>query len=391
MLLEKSSKTILLEHSKAKVELYSAYLKYYFAVLGNTKYIDHIKIFDLFCGEGLYKDGNEGSPLAALRRADEFLYKPPTFTLYIHFYFNDSGKSKIEKGVLKITRLQAIVNERKYHRNIYLNFSDKDYAIALKEALPIAKENKNSRSLFFVDPYGYKKIQPQSIKSILSDYKSELILFLPISPMYRFVGPAQEKNECQYEHLRLFLEELYNYQQQCFTSMSNFIESLKFQFSEYLKLPNLYVDTFTLQRDRSNKYCMFLFAQNTVAYEKMLEAKWELDSEYGKGFKLGKQKSFFSQDNFSPYPKILLKFLCEKGSVTNIDLYHFGLSQGYLPKHTTQSLQVLISGGYPIITYSLDREDAKGYYISRSNKDENCKRKVMIMLENHEQYKNRVD
>ncbi|MDK9709011.1 MAG: three-Cys-motif partner protein TcmP [Desulforhopalus sp.] len=391
MSLEKSSKTILLEHSIAKVELYSTYLKYYFAVLGNVKFIDHIKVFDLFCGEGLYKDNNEGSPLAALSRADEFLYKPPTFTPYIHFYFNDLGKSKIEKNISKIERLRQIVRLRKYHRNIYINFSEEEFAIALEKSLPIAKEDKTSRSLFFVDPYGYKEIQPQIIKSILSDYKSELILFLPISTMYRFVGPAQEKDNGQHEHLKLFLEKLYCDGQQCFTSVANFIESLRLQFANYLHLPKLYVDTFTLQRDRVNQYCMFLFSQNDIGYEKMLEAKWELDAEQGKGFKLGKQKSLFSQETFSPYPKILLNYLVEAGAVTNIDLYHFGLTNKYLPKHTTQSLQSLVADGYPISTYSLDQKDAKGYYISSRNKDDNYERKIMIILENHEHFKNRMD
>lgn len=388
---KKSSKTILLEHSIAKVELYSTYLKYYFAVLGNVKYIDHINIFDLFCGEGLYKDNNEGSPLAALCRADEFLYKPPTFTPYVHFYFNDLEQSEIETNISKIERLKKIVSKRKYHRNIYIHFSEEDFAVALEKSLPIAIEEKNSRSLFFVDPYGYKEIQPHVVKSILSNYKSELILFLPISPMYRFVGPAQEKDDGQYEHLKLFLEELYKGRQQCFTSVTNFIESLRSQFADYLHLPKLYVDTFTLQRDRVNRYCIFLFTQNDVGYEKMLESKWELDTEHGRGFKLGKQKSLFSQETFSPYPKILLNYLIEVGKVTNIELYHFGLTNRYLPKHTTQSLQSLVTDGYPISTYSLDQKEANGYYISSKNRDDNYERKIMIILENHERYKNRMD
>jgi three-Cys-motif partner protein len=390
---DKSSKTILLEHSIAKVELYSTYLKYYFAVLGNAKYIDHIKIFDLFCGEGLYMDNNEGSPLAALKKANEFLYKPPAFTPYIHFHFNDSGKSEMEKGVSKIARLKRIVAQRKYHRNIYINFSEEDFAIALEKALPIAKDDKNSRSLFFIDPYGYKEVRPQVIKSILSDFKSELILFLPISPMYRFVGHAQEKNDSQYEHLRMFIEELYDYRQQCFISLPDFIVSLKSEFIDYLKLQKLYVDTFTIQRDRVNRYCIFLFTQNDVGYEKMLEAKWELDAEHGKGFKLGKQRSLFSQETFSPYPKILLNYLIEVGEATNVDLYYFGLSKAYLPKHTTQSLQSLVDDGYPISTYSLDQKETKKgyYYISSKNRNDNFERKIMIRLENHGQYKNRVD
>ena len=62
----RSSKTIMLEHSKAKVELYGRYLARYLNILGQVSAIESIYIFDLFCGEGIYEYNSKGSPIIAL-------------------------------------------------------------------------------------------------------------------------------------------------------------------------------------------------------------------------------------------------------------------------------------------------------------------------------------
>lgn len=384
----KSSKTVLLAHSLAKLDLYSQYLEIYFAVLGNIQYIDHINIFDLFCGEGLYLDNNEGSPLAALEKANNFFNRPQKFVPYIHLYFNDIGRSEIIKTITKICRLKSIIKERPYNKNIFINYSELEFAEALNKSLVIALEKNRSRSLFFIDPYGYKTITPPAITAILSNYKSELLLFLPISHMYRFACPAQEIDNEAYEPLKKFILELFSGEHQCFSSSLQFINALKDQFYDYIKLPNLFIDTFSLQRNKSNYYCLFFFTRNEVGFEKMLEAKWKIDTETGKGFKLGKQYSLFAPSAFSPYPDILKRLLTNKGEVTNIDLYYFGLYQGYLPKHTIQSLNHLTASGLPLERYSLDGQPANGYYISNKNRSEKFERKIGIRLPNHERYQN---
>jgi hypothetical protein len=57
----------LLEHSAVKVRLLGEYLRCYLNVISNDGYTEKIKIYDLFCGEGIYKNQGEGSPLVILR------------------------------------------------------------------------------------------------------------------------------------------------------------------------------------------------------------------------------------------------------------------------------------------------------------------------------------
>ncbi len=54
---KKDVKTNLLNHSEAKVRILGEYLKRYLNIISNDGYTQLIKIFDLFCGEGIYENG----------------------------------------------------------------------------------------------------------------------------------------------------------------------------------------------------------------------------------------------------------------------------------------------------------------------------------------------
>ena len=68
------SQVNMLEHSEAKVMLYSKYLAIYLNILARAEFIDRICIFDLLCGEGLYQNDAEGSPLVAIQKIEEHYY-----------------------------------------------------------------------------------------------------------------------------------------------------------------------------------------------------------------------------------------------------------------------------------------------------------------------------
>lgn len=62
-----NSQKILLEHSKAKVQLLGNYLNKFLSIISNLSYIQRIRVYDLFCGEGIYERGGEGSPITILK------------------------------------------------------------------------------------------------------------------------------------------------------------------------------------------------------------------------------------------------------------------------------------------------------------------------------------
>ncbi len=377
-------KTVMKEHSIAKVDLYSRYLEKYLAVLCNTVHVKSINIYDLFCGEGIYTDGHEGSPIAGIKKANKQLKDNSGNSPVIKFIFNDSGLSEIERDRKKIDRVEKFCSAIKLHPFIQFQCHDKDFSEILPFAISDSESSTRAKSLFFIDPYGYKEVKPNTLKTILSNRNAELVLFLPATMMYRFAESSFTTRHPGSEHLYTFLLELYGGQPQSFTSVFDFIDKLKQQFIDYLLPEHFYIDTFTLQRDASNTYCLIFFTRNTLGYEKMLETKWQLDQAHGRGFTLGKQWDLFSVSSgieFSPYPKLLENYLRESGPVTNKDLYHFGLKHCYLPKHTKEALDYLKKAERILINItSLDGKPARGYYLTHTDASKKNGRKVEIRL-----------
>lgn len=96
-MIQKNPKISLPDHSEAKVRLLGEYLKRYLNVIANSGFTSRIKIYDLFCGEGLYADGGEGSPIVILKQLRQI--HPNIKNLpQIDCHFNDIRPEKVEKA-----------------------------------------------------------------------------------------------------------------------------------------------------------------------------------------------------------------------------------------------------------------------------------------------------
>lgn len=339
-----NAKVVMLEHSKAKVELYSNYLATYLNILSRTPYVDIIHIYDLMCGEGVYADGSKGSPVVTIEKIKEHYFSNNKSCPNINVWFNDKGRSEIEEGRYKIERVEEICSKIFKPNNVNIKYTKRDYIEIYHEVVEeVSAFSRIERALIFLDPYGYKEIKPEHLKEFLDNGKTELILFLPISHMYRFAKISLSENTfVGGASLRDFLTALipYNNLLNNVNSPTNFIYYLKDAFKNYLKEYSIFVDKFTIQRDSQNVYCLFFFTPNALGFEKMLEAKWKLDEARGKGFRLNSgQEPLFSELEISNYPEKLKKFIKSGITKTNPDLYIFGLNEGFLPKHTTEILR----------------------------------------------------
>ncbi len=97
----------------------------------------------------------------------------------------------------------------------------------------------------------------------------------------------------------------------------------------------------------------------------MLEAKWEIDTEYGKGWDYaGNTPSLFHEYKTNPLESIMKDFLKAEKRY-NGEIYEFTLRQGFLPKHTNEifynwqnngDLEVLIASG--------EKARKKSFYIA---------------------------
>src|ERR1039457_2716913 len=272
----KLSQKIMMKHSEIKIKLLKLYLESYLTILTNSKYCGDIYLYDLFCGEGIYDDGGKGSPIVILETLKRIYFSKKSTCITTEKYnclFNDIEKSKIEK-------LQNEIKNRNLHYPEIgeLNFSNQDYENLLPCVTNKINALKNQKAFVFIDPYGYKDIKAVDIKSLLICNKSEVLLFLPTQFMFRF--EKRGTPECLFD----FIQELIPANQWPVNQTGiEFIENLTEAFRGFLG-KDYFVDSFIITRDINQFFCLFFFTSHIYGFDRMLEAKWKIDEQDGRGW-----------------------------------------------------------------------------------------------------------
>lgn len=322
------------EHSEIKVKLLKLYLEKYISVLALAKRVKEIMVYDLFCGEGKYDNGKEGSPIIILKLLKDIYFRNKqrgTFDVKFNCFFNDFDAKKIGK-------VKAHIEEKKLHYTEMgsLTFLNEDYQ-ELKSKI-ITQEKKRGRKTFvFIDPYGYKDISVNDIERFLSDRHTEVLLFLPTQFMYRF-----EKDATPDSLHEFLIEALLEHDLGTSDSGVDFINKLRDGFGAKLKDKH-YVDSFIITREANQYFALFFFTSHLYGFEKFLEAKWNIDEEEGRGWAPKKQDDLFSTleaaPNTSKFEENLKQFLAQKRS--NIELHKFTIENRHLTKHANEILKGL--------------------------------------------------
>lgn len=334
-------------HSKAKVEFYKTYLERYVAILCQSQYIRHIRIYDVFCGMGIYEDGGKGSPVVAYDTI-KGIYEAHNITnkTEIELVVNDKSKARIAKVKEYIDlNKHSFCNVRPY--NLEINQ-------LLEVIVPeINNTPADTRNLVFIDPYGYKDIKKELLLELMKNGRTEVILFLPISHMQRFTNAAIQDEDAiiQYEPLREFV---YSF----FPDTNHPIRQNTVKAIEYinyvanaLKFNNKFFATsYFIERDKANIFALFFMSSNILGFEKILETKWKLDEEHGGGFRLPEKEQTidmfadeFALETKNENARRLRKILEEalKSPKTNNKIYELVVRNEFLPRHANEVLKDL--------------------------------------------------
>lgn len=373
-----NSKTNLFDHSEAKIRLLGEYLKRYLNIISNDGYTEEINIYDLFCGQGLYDNGGHGSPLVTLNQVKNTYYslisKKPNKLPKINCHFNDIDTSKIEI-------LRNAIKSKSLHYEEYgnLKFSSNDYKDEVDKLKVLFQKFKKQKAFLFIDPYGYKDIKSEQIKLLMdSNKKSEVLLWLPTQHMYRF-----SKNGIP-EALLHFIEELTQYKEwKESDSVWKFINQLKTGFQSYLG-ENYFVDNFSIKKEENTVFCLFFFTSHIKGFEKMLEAKWEIDTEQGRGWEYTGNVATLFSDNKTNELEEKLKIFLASNKKFNSDVYEFTLRQGFLPKHTNQIFEQWQQNNTLLVTLANgEKARRKSFYIKYYKSTDSDNKKVYFTLNNY--------
>lgn len=349
--------SVLLEHSEAKVKLLGEYLNRYLNIISNDGITQAIHLYDLFCGEGLYDDGGEGSPIITLRAVKDlhFINKAKNNRIApIHISFNDKIKAKVD-------RLKQVINDKHlfYPEFGSLNFSTQDYQEQLPMVLQKCTSLKNEKAFIFIDPYGYKHIRASDIKKLMASKKAEVLLFLPTQFMYRF-----DENGTPVSLIDI-LDEIADYKEWNTSSANNFVAQFTDGLRSYMG-SDYFVDTFLIQKDKNTLFCLFFFTSHIKGFEKMLEVKWKLDEDMGVGFRYDAVKLSLFGMNAATHP-LELKLLdyIKDGKRYNSNVYEFSLRNGYLPTHANEVLKSLQERGIlQVKSISDEKVRKRAFYVN---------------------------
>ena len=139
-------------------------------------------------------------------------------------------------------------------------------------------------------------------------------------------------------------------------------------------LPEYFIDTFTLERESGQFFCLFFFTSHIYGFEKMLETKWEIDTEEGRGLKYEKTGLMFSGTETLNFPEKMTTFL-SSGRKYNGDVYRFSLHEGFLTKHATDVLKYLKQNN-TLMVMNPDGSEGRGnaFYINYKDYKEEPKK-----------------
>src|SRR5690606_38862115 len=145
-----------------------------------------------------------------------------------------------------------------------------------------------------------------------------------------------------------------------------------------------FVDSFIISRDKNQFFCLFFFTSHIYGFDRMLDTKWEIDTEDGRGWKFNAASSdLFSQvvssPNTSKFEKNLEAYLEQKRS--NKELYVFTLRNGHLPAHAGQILKKWQDDGILVATLPDGKPARKSaFYISWSSYKNNQEAKIYLSV-----------
>ena len=341
---------VMLPHSQAKLDFYKDYLKRYIPILRLAKFTTSINIFDVFCGTGIYENGAKGSPILAfdaIKESNENISNLNSQLTPVNLFINDLETNKVEqvKQYLQ-NKVENICN---------LEFQNKDAVKFLSDIdQKINAQTSKDRNLILIDPYGYKNIKKEYIEKLISNKKNtEIILFLPISQIYRFTGKVLNDEDHNVKSLQDFIQSffpdknhpIYNNQ---LSDEKGLIEYIRKALSFNDKFHST---SYFIQRDNKNHfYALFFITPSIYGLEKILEVKWSLNEEHGEGFEQPKQmQSLFAdqekesakQEQYRKLEEILLNYISTNKTVNNNQIYELTLRNMYLKKHANEILRNL--------------------------------------------------
>lgn len=293
-------------HTEAKLEILGAYLRAWFPILSRGQNFDRIIYIDGFAGPGRYKQGEDGSPIVALKAVLGAL--KGQFQKPCEFHFVESKRRvaaalKANIDHLKQTSavpetIEIFVHERETFEQAY-----QGHIRARLLAHPQAP------AFALVDPFGWTGIPMALFSELMKRPSTEILLNFMFEEINRFIAhPEQVKN----------FDALFACDD--WRKASGMMGGTRKRFIHDLYRDQLhnaagakYVRSFEMRNERNvSDYFLYFASNNRLGLAKMKEAMWKVDP--GGGFTFSDATDFDQAVLFEPQPdrRALRRFLVER-------------------------------------------------------------------------------
>lgn len=350
---KKETKNTVKPHTEAKLKFYIHYLERYLPILVKTPHVDKINIYDMFCGQAIYKDSNESGAVRAFKKIKEVQQNNPDNNTEITLTLNDIDKNHIS-GIKEWLNEQGETFKTHVH--------NEDATDLIKRLVTgINKQDGKARNLVFIDPYGYKEIGKNLIQNLMKNGRTEMIFFLPINQMNRFknqtVGDDIKKD---FLPLKKFIEQ-FGINIGAIDGDMRLIKAIE----AALSFDNSHFATsYHIKNQQGKYYALFFMTSHILGLQKIIEVKWKLDKQQGSGFNdTNQQDMFLEVEEKSQLERKLKDYIQE--TKDNNELYEWTLNQGFLPKHVNKILRNYQNNNQLKITPENTRKGS--FYVSHDN------------------------
>lgn len=158
--------------SRIKANIVAEYFPQYCKILNKRKQ-ERIAYVDLYSGPGKYEDGNLSTPLLIAKACCD----DPELKNLVHLLFNDN--TYIDKLKLNFEDTFPAGSFKFDPRFASKTVGDDDQITKYLMQDRTGKKNKIP-TLLFVDPFGYKSINTESLANFMNGWGNEIFLFLNI-------------------------------------------------------------------------------------------------------------------------------------------------------------------------------------------------------------------
>lgn len=334
------------EHTLAKHLILKNYLEAWFPIL--AKWHGRIVYYDGFAGPGRYRDGQEGSPLIALRVAQAHKAKLSAELVFVF----------IESDGPRAAHLRSEIDQLSLPANFKCEIREQEFEAALSSTLDDLVERglELAPTFAFIDPFGITGLPFNLIQRLLRQQRCEVLITFMSHVMERWATelPAQIDRLIGKEGAA---EDIANSPARATRARELYAESLG-RTARFVR--------FFHMKNKMNRpiYDLFFATHHALGHYRMKEAMWRADRTGNFSFSDGidpRQATLFSENPGADFASTLAQHFKGKTAYSDEVLKYTRDDTPYLEMHAKQALKLLESeAGFQGYRIQVDEKKVDG-------------------------------